>query len=94
MEHIIQLGVSIDDDKIEKALIKSATSRLEQELRAEIFSRAGWDKEFSPTAERIIKETLETWKPEIIEKAAEMVADNIKRSKAYRDKVKEITNAV
>ena len=94
MEHIIQLGVSIDDDKIEKALIKSATEKLQQELREEIFSRSGWDKGFSPTAERIINKTLTDWKDEIISRAAEIVADSIKRSKAYREKVKEITDAV
>ena len=41
MEHIVQIGVSVDDDRIEKA--------------------------------------------------AELVAESIKRSKAYREKVKEIT---
>ena len=94
MEHIIQFGVSIDDDKIEKTVIKAASDHLKTEVREQIFSRSGWDKGFTPLVERIVRDVLTEWKPEILEKAAETVADSIKRSKAYKEKVKEITNAV
>lgn len=94
MEHIIQIGVSIDDNRIEKAVIESAKTALTQELRANMFSNSRWDDKFSATTERIVKEALGEWKDEIIEEAAKIVADGIKRSKAYREKVKEITNDV
>ena len=93
MEHIIQFGVSIDDDKIEKTVIKAASDHLKAEVREQIFSRSGCDKRFTPTVGRIVRDVLTEWKPEILEKAAENVADSIKRSKAYKEKVKEITNA-
>lgn len=92
MEHIIQFGVSIDDDKIEKTVIQAASDHLKTEVREQIFSRSGWG--FTPTVERIVRDVLTEWKPEILEKAAENVADSIKRSKAYKEKVKEITDAV
>ena len=94
MEHILQFGVSIDDDYIEKAVIKSATEACTKELMEKIFYHGSWDRELTNTAERIVKESLNDWKPEIIEAAAKIVADSIKRSKAYKEKVKEITNAV
>ena len=96
MEHIIQFGVSIDDDKIEKTVIKAASDHLKTEVREQIFSKSksGWDRGFTPLIERIVRDVLTEWKQEILEKAAENVADSIKRSKAYKEKVKEITNAV
>lgn len=58
-------------------------------MREHIFSYYG--SGLTGTAEEIVQNCIKEWKPEIIEKAAELVADSIKRSKAYREKVKEIT---
>ena len=44
MEHILQFGVSIDDDYIEKAVIKSATEACTKELREKIFYHGSWDR--------------------------------------------------
>lgn len=91
MEHILQFGISIDDDKIEKAVIEAATREAKNELKRKMFADVGWDAKLSYTAERIVKESIAGWKDEIIELAAAQVAETIKRSKAYREKVKEIT---
>lgn len=92
MEHIIQIGVAVDDDRIEKAVIESATKAITKEMCEHIFSYYG--SSLTDTAEEIVRGCINEWKPEIIEKAAELVAESIKRSKAYKEKVKEITNAV
>lgn len=89
MEHIVQIGVSVDDDRIEKAVVESATKAITKEMREHIFSYYGGG--LTGTAEEIVQNCINEWKPEIIEKAAEQVAESIKRSKAYREKVKEIT---
>lgn len=89
MEHIVQIGVSVDDDRIEKAVVESATKAITKEMREHIFSYYG--SSLTGTAEEIVENCIKEWKPEIIEKAAELVAESMKRSKAYREKVKEIT---
>lgn len=89
MEHIVQIGVSVDDDRIEKAVVESATKAITKEMREHIFSYYG--SSLTGTAEDIVENCIKEWKPEIIEKAAELVAESMKRSKAYREKVKEIT---
>lgn len=89
MEHIVQIGVSVDDDRIEKAVVESATKAITKEMRERIFSYYG--SSLTGTAEEIVENCIKEWKPEIIEKAAELVAESMKRSKAYREKVKEIT---
>lgn len=89
MEHVVQIGVCVDDERIEKAVVESATKAITKEMREHIFSYYG--SSLTGTAEDIVENCIKEWKPEIIEKAAELVADSIKRSKAYREKVKEIT---
>ena len=89
MEHIVQIGVSVDDDRIEKAVVESATKAITKEIQEHIFSYYG--RSLTGTAEEIVQDCIKEWKPEIIEKAAEQIAESIKRSKAYKEKVKEIT---
>ena len=89
MEHIVQIGVSVDDDRIEKAVVESATKAITKEMREHIFSYYGGG--LTGTAEEIVQNCINEWKPEIIEKAAELVAESMKRSKAYKEKLKEIT---
>lgn len=94
MEHILQIGVSVDDDRIEKAVIESAQKELKKELRNAMFKERGWDTEFAYPVQEIVKSSLAEWKEEIINLAAAQVVETIKHSKAYREKVKEITNDV
>lgn len=94
MEHIIQIGVSIDDDRIEKAVIESAQMELKKELRNAMFDERGWNTELTRPVQEIVKSSLAEWKEEIINLAAAQVVETIKHSKAYREKVKEITNDV
>lgn len=94
MEHIIQIGVTVDDRRIEDEVIRSARNELVKDLKGNIYNGNSYNKGLSYEASEIIREVLDNWKPEIIQAAAEIVADSIKRSKAYREKVKEITNDV
>lgn len=90
MEHIVQIGVCVDDDSIKKAVVESATKAITKEMKEHIFSYYGGSLTYE--AEKIVKDAIEQWKPEIIEKAAELVADSMKRSKIYKEKLREITN--
>lgn len=92
MEHIIQIGVTVDDKRIEDEVIRSARNELVKDLKDNIYTGNSYHKGLSHEASDIIREVVDKWKPEIIQAAAEIVADSIKRSKAYREKVKELTD--
>lgn len=94
MEHIIQIGVTVDDRRIEDEVVKSAKKELVNDLKEHLYTGNSYYKGLSKDTSDIVREALDKWKPEIIQAAAEIVADSIKRSKAYKEKVKEITNAV
>jgi len=95
MEHIIQFGVTIDDDAIKKRVESAAVKEIAEDLRNQIFAINTWNgaiRGFNDTTESIVKNVFAEYKDEIIRLAAEMVADSMKRSKAYKEKLKEIAD--
>lgn len=88
MEHIIQFGVSIDDNAIINKTTELAVAELKKELKAHIID-ATWrgGSDFTPAAERVFKETIEDMKPEIVELAATKLAESLGRSPKFREKV-------
>jgi len=95
MEHIIQFGVTIDDDTIKKRVESAAVKEIAEDLRNQIFATNTWNgsiRGFNDATESIVKNVFAEYKDEIIRLAAEMVADSMKRSKIYKEKLREITN--
>ena len=84
MEHVIQIGISVDDEAIQKAAV---------ELLAEEFDKAFIERSYhgKPApgidARQIIADKVDEYKDIIIERAVEQVVDIIKRSKPYKDAV-------
>lgn len=91
MEHILQFAISIDDDGIKKLVEKSATEQVAREFREEVMdkikSKYGY---LSYGVEAAIKDAVSQYKDEIVDKAVEVVADSIKRSKKYREALAEV----
>lgn len=88
MEHIIQFGVSIDDNAIINKTTELAVAELKNDLKDKIIeNKWGGKGEFTPTAERVFKETIEDMKPEIVELAATKLAESLGRSPKFREKV-------
>ena len=90
MEHILQFGISIDDDTIKRDVERVATNRLASELKDEIKSTIlcdkGWGGSgFTAKAEEIIRDVMSEYKDDIIERSVQMVVDVIKHSKKYRE---------
>ena len=90
MEHILQFGISIDDDaiknRIEKAAVNKMAEDLKQSVMDKLFNRRGWsDDYFTEEAERLIKDIMNEYKDEIISQSVNMVVDAIKHSKKYRE---------
>ena len=95
MEHILQFGISIDDESIKRNVEDAAVKQLAQDLREQIFITNRWNGNINglnTLTEDIVKDVFAEHKDKIIRLAAEMVADSMKRSKAYKEKLKEITN--
>lgn len=94
MEHIIQFGITIDDDAIKKNIEKNAVDKLvtdiKKEVRDEIFVGSGWNKGLSYKVQEIIKDALAEYKDEIIKEATAELVDTMKRSKKYKEALAKI----
>lgn len=94
MEHIVQFGITIDDDAIKKNLESAAVKEVVKELKQQIFSSSYWGGNvdgLSYNAEQLVKDLFIEYKDVIIEEAAKIVADSIKRSKKYKAALAQIT---
>lgn len=98
MEHIIQFGVTIDDDAIKKNIEKNAVDKLvadiKKEVRDEIFVGSGWNKGLSYKVQEIIKDALAEYKDEIIKEATAELVETMKRSKKYKEALAKIVEVV
>ena len=88
MEHIIQFGVSIDDNAIITKTMDRAVTELKNDLKDKIIeNKWGGKGEFTLTAERVFREAIEDMKPEIVESAATKIAESLGRSTKFREKL-------
>lgn len=91
MEHIIQFGVTIDDDVIKRHIEEKATKQIvdsvSQSLKDKLFSRYGG---FTYDSQEMFSQFLDRYKDEIIEKATAQVVDSIKRSKKYKEALAKV----
>ena len=93
MEHILQFGISIDDEMIKRNVEEKATEMVANDLKKEIIKQNyyGNSMGLSSETERIIRDVMEQYKDEIIEGAVQRVAESIKRSKKYKEVLAKIT---
>lgn len=90
MEHIIQFGITIDDDVIKKHIEEKATKQVVDSISQSIKDRLFRYNGFSYDAQEMFAELLEKYKDEIIEKATAQVVDSIKRSKKYKEALAKV----
>lgn len=100
MEHIIQFAIGIDDDRIVKLVEDNASKQIIRDIKQQIANRIfsahysgqnanpSRDK-LSTASEGIVSDFLKDNKDVIVERASEMLADRIFRSKIMRDKIKD-----
>ena len=99
MEHVVQFGISIDDEMIQKRIADNAeraiTAEIQKKVESAILTRSnyygGYRNSLSEVGEDIIYKWLESHKDEIIELAASKVAEKVSRSKAWKEKYGEVT---
>lgn len=95
MEHIVQFGVTIDDDAIQKHVMQCASQAITNDIRENLFYfRYGRPDSFKSEIADMVKSVLEESKDEIIRLAAHEVAETMKRSKKYKEIMKAIEETV
>ena len=95
MEHIVQFGVTIDDDAIQKHVMQNASQAITKDIRDVIFNfRYGRPDSLSSEVAEMVKSVLEESKDEIIRLAAHEVAETMKRSKKYKEIMRAIEETV
>lgn len=95
MEHIVQFAVSIDDTAIEKRIMETAHNQIidaiRHEIERELFEvRYGSFSNMRQVGVCIVEEWLNDHKQEIIDKAAEHLADKLARTKAAKEMLTEV----
>lgn len=85
MEHIIQIAVSVDDDRIEALAEKAAANELVKRFIDET-GRYRWRDRMQ---EEVTSSIIEALSGDGYSEIAEAVASRLSRSKKFRDKVAE-----
>ena len=93
MEHIIQFGVTIDDDAIRKHVEERALGEVVRTISGEIKSNLpktyGGHVDWNRVAYTCVEEFIDRNRDEVIEIAAEKLVEKVKRTKAWRERYGE-----
>lgn len=96
MEHIVQFGITIDDDAIKKNIERNVQNQVVKEIKQDCMKELVGKKdvskwEYTKRIDELISETtkeyLELYKDEIIEKTANKLVDRLSKTKAIKDMV-------
>ena len=102
MEHIVQFAVGIDDEAIKRNVEEHAVEHIKKELKRDVAnkifkSRNYGRNEADPTSDplsdfstEIVKDVMASYKDEIIQRAAELLVDSYKRTKAWKETVEGV----
>ena len=96
MDHLVQFTISIDDEHIANMVEKKAVDAMEAEILKICKNQLGeeasyWNnREPGPLLKSKVDEFFDTHRDEIIDLAADKLAEKLVRTKAVREKVKEM----
>ncbi|HAU88320.1 MAG TPA: hypothetical protein DCW90_23450 [Lachnospiraceae bacterium] len=91
MEHILQIGVCVDDKAIEEGAMQSLSENLSRKIEKEMFDYYG---NLSGVSKMIAKEWLDEHKEELLSKTAELLLEYLKRTKAVKEMVSDVKKEV
>ena len=95
MEHILQFGINIDDERIKQSVYNSAKETIVAEVRNDVkrmlFGDSyNYSKRPTAAVEVLIKEVLDSHKDEIIKMAAVNLADRVFKTKKWKETMGDI----
>lgn len=94
MEHVVQFGITIDDDAIKQTIHRNVEKQIIGELKKDVMKELVGKKDFSNyeytyklkgMIEDSIGEFLEVYKQDIIDTAANKLADRLSKTKAVKE---------
>ena len=93
MEHIIQFGITIDDNaikqRVEAQALDQVVSKFTSEMKANLPKKYG-DIDWSRVAYDAVSDFIDENKAEIIEEMKAALIEKVTRTKAYREAVGEV----
>ena len=100
MEHVIQFAVEIDDDKIVNLVEENASKQIIGDLKQQVANRIFssyycWQNadpsrdKLSDLSVQLVSDFLKDNKDTIVERASEVLADRMFKSKTIREKIKD-----
>lgn len=102
MEHIVQFGISIDDERIKKTVEEQALQCVTDQLMEHIsqnlpktysYSRRGSEIDWREYVKQCGADFLETNRNEIIEGTCKYLAASIRRSKKFKERWETVQEA-
>ncbi|NSG75571.1 hypothetical protein G4926_03460 [Anaerostipes hadrus] len=97
MEHIIQFGVTVDDDLIRKRIIEQASETVVKETKKELGVDRSYYSEENVIRRLVEKEVtllFDKHKDAIVEEAGKQLANKLVRTKAVKERTSEILDTV
>lgn len=95
MEHVIQLGINLDDDAIRRSVEKEAKDRIIESIKRDVEREMGIERRTSSwgqltyDADSVVREAInaicDDCRDQIVELAASKLAERAPRQKWYRE---------
>lgn len=102
MQHIVNIAFDFDDEKASKAAEKAVENEMDKIIKGIVLDKIAPEKStfygrkerdwdwFNHSVDNVINNIISEHKEEIIERAAEKLAESYKRTKAWKEKVEEV----
>ena len=99
MEHIVQIGIGIDDEAIKDSIVKNIERTIlndvKEDIKKTLFNDYGYyNRGPSKFLTAQIEEFLEKNRDDIIEAAAEKLADKLSRTKKAKEMLSEVLEKI
>lgn len=106
MQHVVQIAFDFDDEGVAKAIEAGVEKKVESEIRdallRRLYTSRRWgsktiEPDYDPLSEwseYIIRDLFNKNKEEIMNRAAKLVADSVKKSKYYKEGIADICKEV
>ena len=94
MEHIIQFGVTVDDDLIQKHIIDKASGEIIAQVQKDINGSYYEPSLINRLVNKETQEFLEVHKDEIIEQASKKLADRLARTKVVKEATQKMVGDI
>lgn len=95
MEHIVQFGISIDEERIKALAAESAAKDIKEELENILIAKGSWTNQYFTTyAEDIFKKVLNEHIDHILDEAVKQIVGSIKNSKKYKMALSSATKEI